>query len=61
MIKHFFFSCAFLLHMGIIDAQKTTLQEVTKICEGLTASEKPILVVMPFKIAVDGTNKAMQQ
>jgi curli biogenesis system outer membrane secretion channel CsgG len=40
-------------------AQKTTEQQVTKICTGLDASQKPIVAVMPFKVSAPGANNAV--
>jgi len=52
-------SALFILFTGTLSAQKTTVEEVTKICDGLDASQKPVVAVMPFRVDVSGADQAL--
>ncbi|MEP7144022.1 MAG: CsgG/HfaB family protein [Ferruginibacter sp.] len=58
-----FFCTTVLFFAGKINAQdkprKTKVEEVKKICEGLAFAEKPIVAIMPFKIAAAGADRAV--
>ncbi len=38
---------------------KTKVEQVTKICEGLAQADKPIVAVMPFKLAAPGAEQSV--
>jgi curli biogenesis system outer membrane secretion channel CsgG len=48
-----------LFNTSTLNAQKTTVEEVTRICDGLDASQKPVVAVMPFRVSVSGADQAL--
>lgn len=56
---HFILISIMLLFTIQLNAQKTKLQEVKRVCEGLSPAEKPIVAVMQFKMAAPGADQAV--